>query len=80
MHTLKLELLHVIDRSNLSITNHSFSTKFGTLCFDMPGKGRWRGNTGGTGSTDGSGDGRKSRRRRRERRAALRDDAFLYRG
>ena len=37
MHKLQLELLRVIDRSNLSITNHSFSTKFGTLCFDMPG-------------------------------------------
>ena len=80
MNKLQLELLHVIDRSNLSITNLSFSTKCGTLCFDISGKGRWRGNTGGTGSTDGSGGGRKSRRRRRERRAALRDDAFLYRG
>ena len=53
MHNLQLELLHVIDRSNLSITNLSFSTKCGTLCFDMPSKGRWRGNTGGPGSIGG---------------------------
>ena len=81
MHKLQLKLLQVIKWSNMSVTNLSFSTKFGTLCFDIvPGKERRRENTGGTGGTGGSGGGRKSKRRRRKRMAAQRDDAFSTTG
>ena len=65
MNNLQKELLSVIDRSNLEIRQLSFSTKFGTLCFNMPGQQKWRGNTGGDGSygsyggSSNSGGGRK---------------------
>lgn len=55
----------------MSVTNVSFSTEIGTLCFDiLPGKARRRETTGGTGG------GRKSRKRKREKRAAERNDGF----
>ena len=83
MNNLQKELLSVIDRSNLEMTqlSFSFSSKIGTLSLDMSSHDEWQGNTvdderyGSYGGPRDSGGSGKSRRRRRERRAAQRNNA-----